>query len=334
LPSKEELERIAPSLPTRVFDRDSVLVREYFSERRIWTPLAKIPRTQVDAVLAIEDRDFFEHGGVDLTAIPAAALPMLSGGRARGASTLTQQLTKILFLSSERSLTRKIREVLLAVDIERTYTKREILEFYLNQVYMGAGVYGFQAAAERYFSRPLDSLTLGQQALLAGLLQRPEYLRPDRRPELALDRRNLVLRAMAESRLIKRADMRSAQAEPLGLAMRPVRVSGGEEAAYFLETVRRGLEKRWGKGFLDSAGARVYTTLDRRIQDLVDSSLRQPGAHGPADPARAGRGVPAGEEGERRARRFPLPLGALRFPLPAGGQPGGGAPVPGTPALP
>lgn len=273
LPSLDRLERISPSLITKVYDRDSVLLREFFSERRIWTPLGRIPNRQVQAVLSIEDQNFFEHGGVDLTAIPAAALPILSGGRARGASTLTQQLTKILFLSSERSLSRKIREIFLSVEIERAYTKKEILEFYLNQVYLGAGVYGFQAAAERYFSRPLDSLSLAQQALLAGLLQRPEYLRPDRRPELALDRRNLVIRAMAGARVISRGEAKSALAEPLGLKMKSLQASQGFEAAYFMETVRRGLERRWGRGFLDSAGAQVHTTLDRRVQDLVDSIL-------------------------------------------------------------
>ncbi|HLP43477.1 MAG TPA: PBP1A family penicillin-binding protein, partial [Fibrobacteria bacterium] len=275
LPDLDELERIAPSLITKVYDRDSVLIREYYTERRIWTPLAEVPERQVEAVLAIEDQDFFHHGGVDLMAIPAAALPALQGRRVRGASTLTQQLTKILFLTSERTLGRKVREIFLAIKIERTYTKREILEFYLNQVYLGAGAYGFQAAAERYFSKALDSLSLSEQALLAGLLQRPESLRPDRRPDQAVERRNLVLRAMAQSRVIGREEMRAAQAEPLLLRMKAVQATAGLEAPYFMETVRRGLERRWGRGFLDSAGARIYTTLDRRAQDLVDSAVEQ-----------------------------------------------------------
>jgi penicillin-binding protein 1A len=275
LPPLDELERISPSLITRVYDRDSVLVREYYSERRLWTPLERIPRRQIEAVLAIEDQRFYRHGGVDLGAIPAAALPMLSGRRARGASTLTQQLAKLLFLGPERSLARKIREVALAVEIERTYTKDEILEFYMNQVYMGAGVYGFQSAAERYFSRPLDSLSLARQALLAGLLQRPESLRPDRRPALALERRNLVLRTMAENGAITESERRAALAEPLDLRMKPVQSSPGIEAAYFMETVRRRIERRFGKGFLDSAGAAIHTTLDRRVQELADSCLAE-----------------------------------------------------------
>jgi penicillin-binding protein 1A len=138
---------------------------------------------------------------------------------------------------------------------------------------MGAGAYGFQAAAHRYFSKPLDSLSLGQQAMLAGLLSRPEYLRPDRRPGLALDRRNTVLGAMARDGHITREEQRAAQGDSLGLAMKSLRKAQGMEAAYFMETVRRGLEKRWGKGFLDSAGAKVYTTLDRKVQDLADTTL-------------------------------------------------------------
>ena len=174
LPPLEQLERLAPSLITRMYARDSSLIREFYTERRVWAGLEKVPQRQIDAVLAIEDQGFFRHSGVDLNAIPAAMLPAMSGKRMRGGSTLTQQLAKLVFLGPERSLTRKLREILLALRIEGTYTKREILEFYLNQVYLGAGAYGFAAAAERYFSRPLDSLDLPQQALLAGMLQQPE----------------------------------------------------------------------------------------------------------------------------------------------------------------
>ena len=154
LPPLQQLERLAPSLITRVYDKDSVLLREFYVERRVWTPLERVPARQIAAVLAIEDRDFWKHGGVDLSAMAASVLSAASGKRMRGASTLTQQLTKLVFLSPERSLTRKLREILLAMRIERTYTKKEILEFYLNQVYLGAGAYGFGAAAERYFLAP------------------------------------------------------------------------------------------------------------------------------------------------------------------------------------
>jgi penicillin-binding protein 1A len=273
LPALESIERMAPSLITRVYSRDSTLLREFYTERRVWTSLRSVPRTQIQAVLAIEDQAFYRHGGVDLKAIPSALLPALSGRRVRGASTLTQQLTKRVFLSPERSLARKLREILLSVQIERTYTKDEILEFYLNQVYLGAGAYGFASAADRYFSKPLDSLSLSQQALLAGLLQRPESLRPDRHPEQALGRRNLVLGAMAAFGAITRAEAAAAQGDPLGLRPRTAAPAGGDEAEYFVETVRQRMETKWGRGFMDSAGVVVRTTLDLRIQALADSCL-------------------------------------------------------------
>ncbi|MDB5106746.1 MAG: mrcA [Fibrobacteres bacterium] len=273
LPPLSQLERIAPSLITRMYDKDSTLIREFYTERRTWIPISKVPDRQIKAVLAIEDQGFYKHGGVDLWAIPAAILPAVTGHRVRGASTLTQQLTKLVFLGPERSLSRKFREILLAVRIERTYTKNEILEFYLNEVYLGAGAYGFAAAAERYFSRPLDSLTLPQQALMAGLLQRPETLRPDKHPQRALFRRNTVLRAMESNGAINRAQMDSALTTPLAVRMKEFEQVSGDEASYFVETVRKELEGRYGKGFLDSAGTRIRTTLDRRAQALADSSL-------------------------------------------------------------
>src|SRR5690606_33664890 len=204
LPSLETLERIEPSLITRVYDKDTALVHEFYTQRRIWTAAERIPAAQKLAVFAIEDRTLYKHWGVDLAAYPSALLPALMGKRARGASTITQQLAKNLFLTPERSVVRKIKEILVAVQIEQTYTKNEILEFYFNHVYLGAGAYGFAAASQRYFSRPLDSLAINQYALLAGLLQRPESYRPDLKPESARERRNIVLGAMRSKGYISR----------------------------------------------------------------------------------------------------------------------------------
>ena len=275
LPPLEQIGKLSPSLITRVYDKDSVVLREFYVERRVWTPLERVPARQIAAVLAIEDRDFWDHGGVDFSAMAASLLSAASGKRMRGASTLTQQLTKLVFLSPERSLARKLREILLALRIERTYTKKQILEFYLNQVYLGAGAYGFGAAAERYFSRPLDSLDLGQQAVMAALLQRPEWLRPDRHPKRAESRRNLVLQMMAESGAIGKAEADSAAAQPLTLAMQEFEQVSGEEAGYFVDALRKDIEGRWGKGFLDSAGTRIRTTLDRKAQAIVENALRE-----------------------------------------------------------
>jgi len=275
LPPLERLERMEPSLITRMYDKDSNVLREYYVERRVWTPLERVPPRQIQAVLAIEDRDFWTHGGVDLPAIGASLLSAVSGKRVRGASTLTQQLAKLVFLSPERSVTRKLREILLALRIESTYTKKEILELYLNQVYMGAGAYGFGAAAERYFSRPLDSLALAQQATLAGMLQRPEYLRPDHHPQRALARRNLVLRQMAAIAALSKSQADSAAAGPLALRMHEYEHVDGNASGYFVDAASREVDDRWGKGFLDSAGTRIVTTMDAKAQEIVETALRE-----------------------------------------------------------
>ncbi len=269
LPSLETLERIEPSLITRVYDADTALVHEFFTQRRIWVPEEKIPKAQKLAVFADEDQKFHRHWGVDLYAYPSALLPALIGKRARGASTLTQQLAKNLFLTPERSAARKIKEILVAIQIERTYTKKEILEFYFNHVYLGAGAYGFAAASQRYFSRPLDSLAISQYALLAGLLQRPEAYRPDLHPEAARERRNTVLSAMRSSGFITRKQHKDASES--GLAVRmwqpPTNFAG-----YYIETVRQFMEKKWNEDFVYNQGVTVYTTLDSSLQRFTEST--------------------------------------------------------------
>ncbi|MDB5106744.1 MAG: mrcA [Fibrobacteres bacterium] len=270
LPSLETLERIEPNLITKVYDKDTSLVHEFFTQRRIWTPAEEIPKAQKLAVFAIEDQKFYEHWGVDLAAYPAALLPALMGKRARGASTLTQQLAKNLFLTPERSIVRKLKEILVAVQIEQTYTKNEILEFYFNQVYLGSGAYGFAAAAQRYFARPLDSLAINQYALLAGLLQRPEAYRPDVYPEAARERRNTVLGAMKSMGYITRAQLKESQKSGLDVKMwqPPTGFAG-----YYVETVRQFMEKKWNEDMIYNQGVTVYTTLDSNLQSFAESTL-------------------------------------------------------------
>ena len=269
LPSLETLERIEPNLITKVYDKDTSLIHEFYTQRRIWTPADQIPKAQKLAVFAIEDQKFYKHWGVDLAAYPSALLPALMGKRARGASTLTQQLAKNLFLNPERSIVRKIKEILVAVQIEQTYTKNEILEFYFNQVYLGAGAYGFAAAAQRYFSRPLDSLAINQYALLAGLLQRPESYRPDANPDLSRDRRNTVLGAMKSNGYISREQYK--QASKSGLDVKMWQPPTGF-AGYFVETVRQFMEKEWDEDLVYNQGVTVYTTLDSAIQAYAEST--------------------------------------------------------------
>jgi len=270
LPSLERLERLDSGHITRVTGHKKVLVHEFYIQRRIWMPEEKMPERLKQAVIAIEDRSFREHWGVDLTAYPSALVPALFGGRARGASTLTQQLAKNLFLTPERSIGRKVREILLAMNIERNYTKKEILEFYFNHVYLGGGAYGFVSAAERYFNKPLDSLTTGQYAVLAGLLQRPEAYRPDVNPEVAIGRRNVVLGAMRSAGFLTRAEYRAEVDSPLGTAAWRAPSNLGP---YYIEHVRQFLAKRWGDEFVYNMGGSVEVTMDSSLQHIADSAL-------------------------------------------------------------
>ncbi len=271
LPSLERLERLESGLITRVSGKNGTMVHEFYIQRRIWMAEKDMPEKLKQAVIAIEDRSFREHWGVDLTAYPSALLPAVFGSRARGASTLTQQLAKNLILTPERSVGRKVREILLAVQIERSYTKKEILEFYFNHVYLGSGAYGFASAAERYFSKPLDSLDVGQYALLAGLLQRPEYYRPDNNADVALTRRNVVLGAMRRAGFLTRAEWKVAVASPLGAQTYR---APSDLGPYFIENTRQFLTKRWGDDFVYNQGGSVEVTMDSAIQHQADSLLR------------------------------------------------------------
>jgi penicillin-binding protein 1A len=271
LPSLDSLERLDPGRITLVTGNRGAVVHEFYIQRRIWMPEEKMPERLKQAVIAIEDRSFREHWGVDLTAYPSAILPALIGGRARGASTLTQQLAKNLFLTPERSLGRKVREILLAMQIERNYTKKEILEFYFNHVYLGGGAYGFVSAAERYFNKPLDSLSTEQYAVLAGLLQRPEAYRPDLNPDGAQARRNVVLGAMRGEGFLTRAEYKAAIAAPLGTSAYRAPSNLGP---YFIEHVRQFLSKRWGDEFVYNLGGSVDVTMDSAVQHAADSALR------------------------------------------------------------
>lgn len=269
LPPLSHLEQINPKLVTSLYDKDSNLVHEFFVERRIWTPIDSIPDQVKNAVIATEDRVFFRHWGMNPWAIPAAIMEtVFHGKKLRGASTLTQQLAKLLFLTPERSISRKIKEALTAIRIEQTYTKDEILEFYMNQVYLGAGAYGFQAAGQVYFGRPLDSLKIQEVAVLAGMLQRPEGYRPDRHPEVALERRNTVLYAMYDAGYLERDQYDIAVKSPL--VAQQVNTEG-PPGPYYIEEIRKYLEKKYGENSLYADGVSIYSTMDQQIQAYTDS---------------------------------------------------------------
>ncbi|MCQ2090866.1 MAG: PBP1A family penicillin-binding protein [Fibrobacter sp.] len=272
LPSLSQLEQINPKLVTKINDMNGEVAHEYFVERREWTPIDSIPENAIHAVMATEDRVFFSHWGMNVWAIPSAVMEsVFSGKKLRGASTLTQQLTKLLFLTPERSISRKIKEMMTAIRIEQTYTKKEILEFYMNEVYLSGGNYGFQAAGKFYFGRSLDSLTIPEYAVLAGMLQRPEAYRPDRHPKASMERRNTVLYAMRDAGYINDDEYHEYIKTPIVLAQKEVNNDAG---LYFYEEIRKYMEKKYGENSLYADGVTINSTIDPAIQAFADSVAR------------------------------------------------------------
>jgi penicillin-binding protein 1A len=275
LPSLSQLEQINPKLVTNIYDKDGQIAHEYFVERREWTSIDSIPQKAIQAVMATEDRAFYKHWGMNVWAIPSALIESArSGNKLRGASTLTQQLTKLLFLTPERTISRKIKEMMTAIRIEQTYTKEEILEFYMNEVYLAGGNYGFQAAGRFYFGKSLDSLDIPEYAVLAGMLQRPETYRPDRHPKASLRRRNTVLYAMRDAGFITNDEYHKYIEQPIVLAQKEKEESN-ESGLYFFEEIRKYMEKKYGENSLYADGVSVYSTIDPEIQAYLDSVARK-----------------------------------------------------------
>ena len=273
LPSPASLQTIAPPVKTMVYDINGKLVHEFYKENRNLVPLRQIPKTMVDAILSIEDRRFYSHWGIDPIRLLGALANDIATGRAeQGGSTITQQLARNLFLTHEKTLTRKIKEAVLAVRIEQTYTKDEILEMYLNQIYFGEGAYGLDAAAKVFFGKQVGDMTLPECALLAGLPRNPRDYSPRREPERALKRRNLVLAAMLDNKRISRAQYEAASETPLGVSKTRY---DSKEAPYFMEMVRQYLDERYGSNQLYEGGMRVYTTIDIDLQHATEDALEK-----------------------------------------------------------
>ncbi len=270
LPSFDQLENITPELATKVYSSDGVLIKEFYTERRFHTPLAQIPQTIINTVLATEDHRFYSHWGIaPVRLIKVIGKNVLTLSKQQGASTLTQQLARRLFLTPEKTLTRKIKEILTAIQIERTYTKPEILEMYLNHMSFGHGTYGVESAAQLFFHKSIQELTLPECALLTGMAQRPAALNPHRYPERALRRRNIVLSRMLAEGFIDEQTFREAADSELGVV--PQSQSDGT-APYFCEYLRQNLQKEYGWD-LYKGGLTVYTTLDSRVQACADSAV-------------------------------------------------------------
>jgi penicillin-binding protein 1A len=271
LPQMAELERYRPSTTTELYDIHGKVFGSFAAERRVVVSYEDIPPVLRNAILSIEDKDFENNGGVNLPRMIAAAYRDIhTHGKVQGASTLTMQLARNLFLSSEKTYGRKIQEIFLTLQIERHFTKEQIFTLYANQIYLGRGTYGFEAGSEYYFSKRLRDLTLAEAALLAGLPKGPEAYSPVRFPDRALRRRNLVLSEMFNDRKITASQYAEAKSEPLTLHLE---APTGSEAAYFVEEVRRQLEREYGTEEVPGAGLRVYTSLDLDLQHTAEKAV-------------------------------------------------------------
>ena len=288
LPDYSQLRDYEPPVMTRVHAADGSLVGEYARERRLYLPIQAVPKLVISAFLAAEDKNFYEHGGLDFTGIARAGVNFVqnfgSNRRPQGASTITQQVAKNFLLTNEVSMTRKIKEALLALKIERTYSKEKILELYLNEIYLGLGAYGIAAASLVYFDKSVNELNIQDVAYLASLPKAPNNYHPFRQRERALERRNWVIDRMAEAGFIKAADAEAAKKSSLGVSTK-TSVAHTFSAEYFAEEVRRELYERYGEKKLYEGGLSVRTSLDPKMQviarkALTDGMIKYDEAHG------------------------------------------------------
>ncbi|HLX26148.1 MAG TPA: PBP1A family penicillin-binding protein, partial [Candidatus Cybelea sp.] len=284
LPDISRMADYQPASSTRIFARDGTPIASVYKENRVWVPVSRIPPLVREAFIANEDHNFYYHHGVDFGGIVRAAFADFTHQQFQGASTITQQLARRLFLTDEVSVSRKIQEALLAMEIERFYTKDEILERYLNIIYLGAGAYGVDAAAHTYFGHSVDKLTLAQSAMLAGVVAAPSDYSPFANLDLARDRQRHVLDRMVESGYISQAEADAAYEGPLGLiAQRPPGLQG-YLYPYFTTYVISQLQRLFGNDAVQEGGLQVYTTLDTRMQraaqDAVDWGVKASLAEG------------------------------------------------------
>ena len=270
LPDYEVLAKYEPPVMTRIHANDGNMIAEFSRERRIYVPFTAIPDQLIHAFLSAEDKTFYQHGGIDIQGILRAVFTNFgsSGGHKVGASTITQQVAKNFLLSSDQTMERKLKEVILSIRIERAFTKKQILELYLNEIYLGGGAYGVAAAAQTYWNKSLNELSIADCAYLATLPKAPSNYNPFRFPERAVARRNWVIDRMVENGFVTKEDAEKAKAEPLGVQ---VRQTGARLAAseFFAEEVRRDIIDLFGEDKLYGGGLSVRTTLDPRLQSIA-----------------------------------------------------------------
>ena len=276
LPDYSQLQDYEPAVMTRVHAADGSLLAEYARERRLYIPVQAVPKLVINAFVAAEDKNFYEHGGIDFSGIARAAVLYIqqygSGRRPQGASTITQQVAKNFLLTNELSFSRKIKEALLAMKIERAFSKERILELYLNEIYLGMGAYGVAAASLLYFDKSVHELSVAEAAYLAALPKAPNNYHPFRQRERALERRNYVIDRMAEDHYISAQEADKGKKEPLKITLRP---TGAHifAAEYFAEEVRRYIYDNFTEKKLYEGGLSVRTTLDPKMQVLARKVL-------------------------------------------------------------
>lgn len=271
LPQVDALEAYRPSSITELYDDHNRVIGSFALQRRVVASYEDFPPVLRDALVSIEDKDFYRHSGINFWRIVGAAYRDIeSGGKVQGASTLTMQLARNLFLSPDRRWQRKVQEAMLAIQIERRFTKRQIFTLYANQIFLGHGVYGFEAASEFYFSKPAKSLTLDEAALLAGLPKGPTVYSPINHPDRAQKRRNLVINALLEDGKITAAQADAARSAPLVLRLAH---DPNSLAPNFVEETRRYLENKYGTDQVHEGGLKVYTTLDVDMQRAANQAV-------------------------------------------------------------
>jgi 1A family penicillin-binding protein len=272
IPNAEEIVRFTAPASTRVYDCKGRLVYEFFQEKRRPVALDSIPHWLTDAVVAVEDKRFYSHWGIDLARIPGLLWSVARNRGLRGTSTITQQLARSMFLTYRRQIDRKLKEIVLAIELERHYSKDEILEMYLNQIWFGGSVYGVEAAALRYFGKPVRRLDIAECATLGAMLANPARYSPYYHPELLVQRRNFFLHKLHQTGSITMEQYQTARQQELVVSAARL---DGNEAPYFVEEIRRNLIDSFGPDFVYRSGARIYTTLDLDLQRAANAVLEQ-----------------------------------------------------------
>ncbi len=272
LPDISALSDYRPKLPLRVFSTEGDLIGEFGEERRNLTPIKDIPKVMTDAVLAIEDARFYQHGGVDYLGVIRAGLANVGRVKSQGASTITMQVARNVYLSSEKTFTRKLYEILLTFKLEHLLTKDQILEIYMNQIFLGNRAYGFAAAAEAYFGKPLKDITVAEAAMLAGLPKAPSAYNPISNPKRARARQLYIIERMLENGFI--TEEQAVAAKKQELKVKPAHQNGRIHAEFVAETVRQLMYAQYGDATY-TRGLNVYTTIRAADQDVAYKALRR-----------------------------------------------------------